>query len=807
MVPLRSWTFGGITALAVALMIRTGFSDILIFNDGKMLEGEITDRGATYEVKTRFGALTVQKADIKKILKDAAQLIDEAETLRKHARDVCDEGLKLTDTAERRRKLTAGIELLEKVLEVSKEARSIVPASDQGRLDSISTGTAEEIRRFREQLQAIPMPTVTELQPPVVPPVPGPSPGPSKPPAPIPNANGKPAPPSDEAQRQAEGLIRNVFKDDYARKMPADMTALALKLLQQALDTQDDPVARFVLLREARDLAAQGGHFGAAIKAVEAMAKFYAVDPFAEKLAALAKSEATVKTPDAARILVEQYLRLMDEAVEASQYDIALRAGARAEVAASVTRDTLLIARIRERVKETQDLQKETASLSAQQKTLDANPDDPAANAAVGKFLCFGKGDWEKGVPMLAKGTDPLLKTLAAKELAKPADPADVVSLADAWWDAGEKQSGSVKFRYLARALYWYGMAAPKATGLSQTKINARVAAFDKLYPNRPAVGGRTFFQGFGATTRGGMGQEVVRVKHLGGGQDGFFDAISKGNRTVVFDVAGDITPGIYGISLGVSNITIDGTTAPPPGVTIRTYGLAIRGHDVILRGIRIRNAGLSIGGGAHNVLLDHVSVHHGGGHCLSISGARDVTVCWSIFSDAHGMYTVNTASVHNSLRVSLHHNLFTQGPHAIVTVSGEPGPRPSLPPPPEVTLDFRNNVIWGWTAGGYGLCVNGGVRGNFVGNLFGAGGGDKDRPTVVRAHAKTVDLFAAGNISADGSQRNPNNLGDAPAPFQAPTVTTTETFSAAIAVVEGSGVRPLDNVDQNLLRSVTLKK
>ena len=44
---------------------------------------------------------------------------------------------------------------------------------------------------------------------------------------------------------------------------------------------------------------------------------------------------------------------------------------------------------------------------------------------------------WESGLPMLAKGSDVVLESLAVKELAAPTAVEDVMKLADAWWDVG----------------------------------------------------------------------------------------------------------------------------------------------------------------------------------------------------------------------------------------------------------------------------------------------------------------------------------------------------------------------------------
>ena len=102
-------------------------------------------------------------------------------------------------------------------------------------------------------------------------------------------------------------------------------------------------------------------------------------------------------------------------------------------------------------------------------------------------------------------------------------------------------------------------------------------------------------YQGFGAETPGGSGQPTYRVTNLrDSGPGSLRDAVSRGQRYVVFDVAGEITLSDHVLVRG-SYVTIDGFTAPPPGITIKNRGLYVRGidgaHDVIVRGIRVRDA------------------------------------------------------------------------------------------------------------------------------------------------------------------------------------------------------------------------
>ena len=105
-----------------------------------------------------------------------------------------------------------------------------------------------------------------------------------------------------------------------------------------------------------------------------------------------------------------------------------------------------------------------------------------------------------------------------------------------------------------------------------------------------------TPYEGFGAATTGGAGKPVYRVTTLAdSGSGSLRDALSAGNRCIVFDVAGDIS--LRGqLYVDGAFVTVDGFSAPSPGITLRDYGIGMWGtggvHDVILRGLRFRNAG-----------------------------------------------------------------------------------------------------------------------------------------------------------------------------------------------------------------------
>src|SRR5574337_435835 len=149
-----------------------------------------------------------------------------------------------------------------------------------------------------------------------------------------------------------------------------------------------------------------------------------------------------------------------------------------------------------------------------------------------------------------------------------------------------------------------------------------------------------TACHGFGASTPGGTGGSVYHVTNTyDAGPGSLRDAVSQGNRTVVFDVGGWFSVD-SDIVIGDPFVTIDGTTAPTPVLLVH-HGLVVSGadgaHDVVIKGLRIRNAegpaAIRIADGAYNVVIDHEAINGAVGGSLDISAARDVSVCWSLLA------------------------------------------------------------------------------------------------------------------------------------------------------------------------------
>jgi hypothetical protein len=125
------------------------------------------------------------------------------------------------------------------------------------------------------------------------------------------------------------------------------------------------------------------------------------------------------------------------------------------------------------------EVQRTKAAYEAAEKALavlETAPANATANLTAGKFYCLVKGDWQKGIPMLALGSDSKLADLARKELAQPASADGQVAMGDGWWDAAQAQQDADREAMQLRAATWYETALPSlGAGLQKAKVQKRL--------------------------------------------------------------------------------------------------------------------------------------------------------------------------------------------------------------------------------------------------------------------------------------------------------------------------------------------
>ena len=235
----------------------------------------------------------------------------------------------------------------------------------------------------------------------------------------------------------------------------------------------------------------------------------------------------------------------------------------------------------------------------------------------------------------------------------------------------------------------------------------------NSVYPNQPTIA-FPGAEGYGRFAKGGRGGDVYIVTNLnddGPGSLRYGIENMNGPRTIVFSVSGTIELK-DSIKIKDSHLTIAGQTAPGDGICLKNYGLKLEDvNNIIMRYIRIRvgdqnkddssGADCITSSNISDVIFDHISAGWGIDAIHDNRGGGHFTLQWSIYGETLHDSIHYKNMPHSKLgsfrgttkNISLHHNLL----HS--THDRHPSMGGSDLTPPDVIIDFRNNLIY--NAGG----------------------------------------------------------------------------------------------------------
>lgn len=251
--------------------------------------------------------------------------------------------------------------------------------------------------------------------------------------------------------------------------------------------------------------------------------------------------------------------------------------------------------------------------------------------------------------------------------------------------------------------------------------------------------------EGFGALATGGRGGEIYHVSNLNdSGAGSFRDAVSKGPRIVVFDVAGYIE--LQSPVSVASDITIAGQSAPGQGISTKNYEVSFsKSHNIIVRYMHFRQ-GLTPKQEkkyavaleqVQNVILDHVSIQFGRWDCIGMSKSTGVTIQDSIIGP--GVAPQRFGCLCESENVTFSHNLW---------ISNQ-----SRNPKSKGVVQYVNNVVYNWGVCGYvGGHSGADHAADLIGNYFIKGPSSGN--TFAGEFKSTDHIFQQGNyidLAADG--------------------------------------------------------
>lgn len=294
--------------------------------------------------------------------------------------------------------------------------------------------------------------------------------------------------PAPAAQARVEKLIEEIYGQDIAKakKDPAARSQLALTFLQEARDSRDDSAARYVLLREARELASAAGDSGVALQAVDELAQNFAM-PAAQilkmRIAVLGKAALSASTPQAQHAIIDSCLAALQEAVAADEYETALQFLANADAAARKLKNVPLVSALRKRQQEIAAAQKAFAQWKPFADALRKDPKDAEANLEMGRYHAFVKGDWDLGLRHFQRGGDAVLKKLATLDLSDPADGQAQMRLAAAWEKLADDLRAELQIQPRLRAYHWYVQAIAGLDGKLRDEAQQRLQAITEKLP------------------------------------------------------------------------------------------------------------------------------------------------------------------------------------------------------------------------------------------------------------------------------------------------------------------------------------
>lgn len=286
----------------------------------------------------------------------------------------------------------------------------------------------------------------------------------------------KPTPDNATLEKQRKS-VKERFKVEITKARKPEAKASVARTIVEQSDMADDDVEKFAMLAEAISLAGQSGDLELALQVAKTLSDQFDVKnlEWKERAAAAVGSATLSLELEQASALLAQFVAIANEAVAADEYVVAVNV---MKSAAEMLKKPAFKP-LRD------DANFMVKQLTAQREAFDAttnareklvlDPEDPAANLAWGRFVCFYKQDRENGLKLMSKGNDKVWAPIALRELSPPQSANDWLQLGDDWLQAGIREKDPTKTLTCDYADRAWQQAVAAATQLHKKDIEQKV--------------------------------------------------------------------------------------------------------------------------------------------------------------------------------------------------------------------------------------------------------------------------------------------------------------------------------------------
>ena len=280
--------------------------------------------------------------------------------------------------------------------------------------------------------------------------------------------------------------------------------------------------------------------------------------------------------------------------------------------------------------------------------------------------------------------------------------------------------------------------------------------------------------EGHGRYVTGGRGGEVRHVTNLNDKGEGSLRAAVNGNnkKIVVFDISGIIA--LESDLVIGANTTIEGQTAPAPGITVR-YQTVRPSDNNIIRFLRIRRGEeKDVNDGADatwqrqkdGIVLDHCSFSWSIDEIASFYDNQHFTMQWCTLGEAlanpgHSKGEHSYGGIWGGKGASFHHNFLCHMQNRVPRFCGArynwdkyDTEKYANSIQAEI-VDFRNCVMYNWGGGNGCYGGTGGGNINIVNNYYKAGPATNNKTRVTQISVATSsNYYINGNyVTAAGNK------------------------------------------------------